>query len=138
MATDIWIHLEYKSRKTKKYKYAGEFNVLRNYDMFSLLAGVTHYHKPLYTPRGLPGGVCECIYKEYKESVLNFHTPSWLSTIEYRECLDAADEIEKRECKQDGREYDPTWLESYNLIYDYMRTLDEVGDYARIVFWFHT
>ena len=136
MATDIWIHMEYRNRKTKKYKYGGKFDGDRLYGVFDIIAGVRGNIKPIYPPRGLPGDVNNCIYKQYKEGKPDFHTASWLSTSEFRECLDAVNEIIREEDKKEGIIYDPDWAKSYELIYDYMKSYDADGEPARIVFWF--
>lgn len=136
MATDIWIHIEYKSRKNKKYKYAGEFDGDRLYGVFGILAGARSAIEPLYPPRGLPGDVCESIYRAYKDFQSDAHTPSYLYTDELRECLDTVDEVIHEYYAKEDTIYDPDWLKTYEYIYSYMRTCDEEGEPARMVFWF--
>lgn len=38
MATDIWIHIEYKSRKNGRWTYAYEADGERHYGVFGVLA----------------------------------------------------------------------------------------------------
>ena len=65
MATDIWIHVEYKSRKTGIWTYAYEADGDRNYKMFDVLAGTRGDCWPLYDPRGLPSDISDKAKKEY-------------------------------------------------------------------------
>ena len=136
MSTGIWIRMEYQERKTKRYKYLGEFDGDKLYGVFGILAGVRSDIKPIYPPRGLPDDVNDCIYKEYKKGQPDLHTASWLSTSELRECLDAVYEIIRKEVEEEGRTYNPDWAESYEQIYRYMKSSEEDGDPTRIVFWF--
>ena len=39
MGTDIWIHIEHRSRKTNKFIYDFEANGSRDYTLFGALAG---------------------------------------------------------------------------------------------------
>ncbi len=133
MGTDIWIHIEYRSRKTKNYKYAREFYGDRLYGVFGILAGERSEIEPIYPPRGLPNDITRLTYKKYKDDEPDFHTASWLTSSELRECLDAVDEIIKNE-KRDN--YNKDWLKCYEKIYRYMKYYDDVGEPSRMVFWF--
>ena len=58
MGKDIYIHVEYRSRKDKKIRHGGEFDGVRVSDFFSVLAGNIYRDVlPLYPRRGLPGDV---------------------------------------------------------------------------------
>jgi hypothetical protein len=59
MATYIWIHLEYKNRKTQEYKYVGDFCGDKIYSVFGILAGARSAIEPIFPPRGLPNDVCK-------------------------------------------------------------------------------
>ena len=132
MATNIWIHIEYKSRKNKKYKYAGEFDGERLYGVFGILAGTRSEIKPLFTPRGLPDDVSDEIFNAYKNRFPDCHTPSYLYTAELRKCLDTVDKL----IHEYDKTYNPQWLKSYEFICEYMQTSDKEGEPARMVFWF--
>ena len=136
MATDIWIHIEYKSRKNKKYKYAGEFDGERLYSVFGILAGVRSDIKSIYPPRGLPDDASDELLCAYKNRFPDCHTPSYLYTSEFRECLDIVDELIHKYDEKEGTTYNPNWLKSYEFIYEYMQTSDKEGEPARMVFWF--
>lgn len=135
MGADIRIYMEYLERKSNKYKCIGEFDGERLYGVFGIIAGVRSDIKPIYPPRGLPIDVNDSIYKKYTGEP-EYHTASWLSTSELRECLDAVYEIFRKEDEEVGRTYDPDWAKSYEQIYNYMKSSEEDGDPTRIVFWF--
>ena len=135
MGADIRIYMEYLERKTNKYKCIGKFDGDRLYGVFGIIAGVRSDIKPIYPPRGLPIDVNDSMYKEYKGEP-EYHTASWLSTSELRECLDAVYEIIRKEEEEAGRTYNPDWAKSYEQIYNYMKSSEEDGDPTRIVFWF--
>ena len=133
MGTDIWIHIEYKCRKTKNYKHAREFDGDRLYGLFGILAGARSEIEPIYPPRGLPDDVTRLTYKKYQDGEGDFHTASWLTASELRECLDSVDEIIKQE-KKDA--YNKDWLKGYEKIYRYLKYYDDIGEPSRMVFWF--
>ena len=63
------------------------------------------------------------------------HTASWLSTEEYRKCLDFHFRI-LSERKELSIEHIREWVEQYEKIYDYMEYSENEGEPSRIVFWF--
>jgi len=137
MATDIWIHIEYQSRK-KKYRYIHanvELNKARVYSLFGAIAGVRQvgYIDPIYEPRGLPDDITEETWKEYKDG--GFHTASWLTSKELRECMDL---VVKQYTTKYGfsEETVRKWLEPYEFIYKYMKNSDDEGEPSRMIFWF--
>ena len=132
MATDIWIHVEYKSRKTGKWTYAYEVDGDRNYNLFSVLAGTRGDCLPLYNPRGLPSDISDMAKKEYEDWGADAHTPSWLTTQEFKECLSTT--IKRSE--DSYREEMKKWLKPYYGIYKKMNTIESKGEPCRIVFWF--
>lgn len=130
MATDIHIHLEHKSRKTNKYVYDYEADGDRIYALFGALSGLrgTFY---LFNPRGLPKDISPEVLAEYKLWGGDAHTPSWLTTKEFRKCLDftineLSKEYEMKEVK--------SWLKNYKRIYEYMKYSEDEGEPCRIVF----
>ena len=132
MATDIWIHVEYKSRKTGKWTYAYEVDGDRNYNLFSVFAGTRGECLPLYDPRGLPSDISDKTKKEYEDWGVDAHTPSWLTTQEFKECLSTT--IKRAE--DSYRDEMKKWLEPYYGIYKKMNTIESKGEPCRIVFWF--
>ena len=132
MATDIWIHIEHKSRKTNNYVYDYEADGDRIYALFGALAG-TRGSFYLYDPRGLPKDISPEVLAEYQSWEEDAHTPSWLTTKELRKCLDMT-------INELSKEYDikevKSWLKSYEGIYEYMKYSEDEGEPSRIVFWF--
>lgn len=105
----------------------------RNYGVFGILAGARSDIPPLFPPRGVPEDATWKTRKEYLDDCGDFHTASWLSTTEFRECLDAVDEI-IRDRRQDA--YQSDWLSDYEFIYRLMKDSEDEGEPARIIFWF--
>ena len=132
MATDIWIHVEYKSRKTGKWTYAYEVDGDRNYNLFSILAGTRGDCLPLYNPRGLPSDISDMAKKEYEDWGADAHTPSWLTTQEFKECLSTT--IKRSE--DSYRDEMKKWLEPYYEIYEKMYTIESQGELCRMIFGF--
>ena len=132
MATDIWIHVEYKSRKTGKWTYAYEVDGDRNYNLFSILAGTRGECLPLYDPRGLPSDISDKAKKEYEDWGADAHTPSWLTTQEFKECISTT--IKRSE--DSYRDEMKKWLEPYYGIYEKMYTIESQGEPCRMIFWF--
>jgi hypothetical protein len=132
MATDIWIHVEYKSRKTGRWTYAYEADGDRNYNLFSVLAGTRGECLPLYDPRGLPDDISDKAKKKYEDWGTDAHTPSWLTTQEFKECLSTT--IKRSE--DSYRDEMKKWLEPYYEIYEKMYTIESQGELCRMIFWF--
>ena len=133
MGRDITIHLEYRDKKTRKFKYGGSHQVERNYLMFDLFRGLPQYLRNICCRlRGLPGDITNCTYNSYKD----FGNPTyvgWLTTSELKECLDSYkqnfnDEVEEINVLND--------IKSYVVLYDYMNQYESYGEECRIVFWF--
>lgn len=156
MGTDIHIHLEYRSRKTKHYQYGGELRGERCYGIFNTMSGseVRGDKEPLYPVRGLPGDVTQATYKEYKEWEGDAHHASWLTTYEFASCIvEAHIRINSFEEIQLHKEFEDLWkkirlisgselendgdcLSSYKKILDLMVSYENDGEPCRIVFWF--
>ena len=148
MGTDIRIHVEYLDCKTKQYTHANEdFRRDRCYLLFDLLGGGRGNKNPLYYPRGLPGDLSDETLRCYKYGESEFHHASWLTTMEFRECLDAFYETPKEDNipedlsqKLDSIMHDlpsrPDPMICYEQIYCYMKSSDDDGEPSRIVFWF--
>ncbi len=129
MATDIWIHIEFKSRKTGKWTYAYEADGERYYEMFGVLAGTRGDSDALYEPRGLPNDASPETLKEYKDFGEDAHTPCWLTTQELKECMD---QLEKK--------FNPMVVNieqnPYYKIYEIMKYMEDQGEPCRMIFWF--
>ena len=135
MGTDIWINVERKSRRYKRYKYGKEyFFVGRYYIMFSFLASARSEFEALYPPRGLPEDMSKTTLRKYKEGESDYHTCSWLTTSEFRECIDHAKKAAEELKIKFSPQFDPR--PDYERIYQYMKEGDEAGEPSRIVFWF--
>lgn len=102
----------------------------RNYELFSMLAGVRGFTTPISEPRGIPrdasDGVC-CRYELVKDWV---HTPSWLTLAELR--IASKD---KKTYNKDQRFYLKGLINGIDFMlgasYHWINDID-----ARIVFWF--
>lgn len=156
MGTDIHIHLEYRSRKTKHYQYGGELHAERCYGIFDTMSGgeVRGNKEPLYPVRGLPGDVTQATYNEYKECGGDAHHASWLTTNEFASCIvEAHIRINSLEELKLQKEYEDLWnktrmisglelkndgdsLSSYKKILDLMLSYEKDDEPCRIVFWF--
>ena len=132
MATDIWIHIEYHSKKKNKFVYAYEADGERIYPVLGALAGTRSYIEPIYEPRGLPEDVSRETLKEFNDFGADAHTPSWLITQEFRNCLD----LVLQELQKEGNNLKTVkeWLSPYEKIYDYMKSHEDDGEPCRIVF----
>ncbi len=155
MGTDIHIHLEYRSRKTKIYHYGGELNSEREYGIFNVMAGseVSGDGDSLYPVRGLPGDVTQTTYNYYKEWDGDAHHASWLNTNEFASCIvDAYIRMNSIDALKLYKEYEDLWkkirlitrvpkknddcLLSYKKILDHMLSYEKDGEPCRIIFWF--
>lgn len=153
MGTDIHIHLEYRSHKTKKYHYHGELKGDRCYSIFNAMAGneVRGGDDALFPLRGLPGDVTQATYKSYKDWGADAHHPSWLNTNEFAACIvEAYIRTNSLEEIQFRKEYEDLFMKlrllssiekddcqiSYKRILDLMLSYEKDGEPCRIVFWF--
>ena len=129
MGTDIYMYMEYRSRKKKRYMYYDEFRGKRIYGLFEAMAEVFLDTKPLFKTRGLPDDVTPQVLKLYKDFGGNCLVASWLTADEFRSCLDLAIERYSKDAPEG-------WLKEYELIYKYLKDSDDEDEPARIVFWF--
>ena len=138
MATDIWIRVEYQKKVKHKYKYVYVPEMAqhgdRRYGLFAIMAGICWDYGVLYPVRGLPVDASPEIANEYNADSTFFHHASWLSTEEFKNCLD------KYTFYLTQRGVEPSEIEdclkNYMRIYRYMQSSDADGEPARIVFWF--
>lgn len=147
MGTDIWVHAEYLNYRRRRYQHIDkEFLIYRSYLLFDILGCGRGRREPLYCQRGLPNDVTAKTYKEFKDGELDFHDASWLTTQEYRKCLDRYCEIvnaksgEAYEWRLDyiapELEPDPKIIADYERIYRCLKSSEDKGNPARVVFWF--
>jgi len=117
----------------------------RNYDLFSLIAGIRGNEKPISEPKGIPEDVSEIVKAEFKSWEEDAHTPTWLSSKESNEVYKKFDKIVKRDLKNQGKEEKDAWL-VYGID-SFVYQLDTYGSYflkenlvkyedVRIVIWF--
>lgn len=157
MGCDIHCYIEYKSAgsDSRWQDFGGRINPGRNYEIFAKLAGVRNYQEltPVAEPRGFPEdaafaadgdhwmyvtetngkGYCSPSRAEsmvvsgssrYKDAEKMFvsnpdwHSHSWLTTDEYASVVEGTGEPE------------------YEAVLAAMRSFEEGGAKARIVFWF--
>ncbi len=121
--------MEYRSRKKKRYTYYDEYHGERIYGLFEIMADVFIDTTPLFKSRGLPDDVTSQVLKLHKDFGGDRLVTSWLSTEEFRNCLDLAIERYSKDAPEG-------WLKDYELIYKYLKDSDNEDEPARIVFWF--
>lgn len=156
MGTDVHIHIEYRSRKTKRYKYGGEIHVLRNYCIFDVMSGfeMQNAREALFPVRGLPGDVTIATSSEHRQWKGDAHHTSWLTTIEFAACIvEAYIRMNSIEQLRMNTQYEDIFILLNSLfsmdtkhdddtLWDYKELLDVMLDYeknngeCRIVFWF--
>ena len=129
MGTDIHMYMEYRSRKKKRFVYGKRFVVDRLYGLFEIMANICREVKPLYEARGLPDDVTPQVLKSYKDYGGDAHHASWLTSSEFKECLDKADSLYSNDAPEDR-------LKSYKRAYSYLYDSDKEGEPSRVVFWF--
>ena len=137
MATDIWIHLEYKkSLNSDKWEHMTEPWGDRLYYIFGALVGERHPELEHIPARGLPDNISDITLEKFKDGEGDFHTPSWVTAEELLHSINVADEAIKIIYSEEGIEYKPNWCRFYQELYDIMATYDAIGKPARMVFWF--
>jgi len=151
MGTDIWVHVEYRDHRRRKYKHIDkDFYIRRSYLLFDILAGGRGRREPIYSQRGLPDDITRETYREFKGGEDDFHDMSWLTTLEYRRCLDRYHTIEtatEEKSPSEERKWRQDYISSDNImesdtvkdaefIYQAMKASEDKGNSARIVFWF--
>ena len=124
MGCDIHAVVQYSDRAHSYWLELGQFNLNRQYDLFSALAGVRGSLEPLYPQRGLPEG-----YTDYDGS-LGDHSFSWLthnelsSVFRYYNMWNGAQEISNPIGHR------------FIAMHKAMEYLDSVGYDVRLVFGF--
>ena len=145
MGCDIHSYVEYRNKDTGKWNmvriyvpYCWEPERLdlvepynsRNYELFSMLAGVRGFATPISEPRGIPQDASNGVRREY-ESVEDWvHTPSWLTLAELRVASK-----DKKTYNKDERSYLKGLINGIDFMlgasYHWVDDID-----ARLVFWF--
>lgn len=95
MGCDIWTFAEKKVdekynlwKQVKLYRVRSDnlevvgFYEDRNYELFSLLAGVRGWHEPLIEPRGVPQNMSTDLERQWNSVNEWCHTPTWYSLSE--------------------------------------------------------
>lgn len=141
MATDIWPHIEYFVKKKNAFVLApidleAEELDARNYAMFCAMGGgiCVDGIGIKFPARGLPDDLSPELYKRQKGEA-DFHTKSWLTTEELKECVDYVREKLVAESNYTVEDVDES-LEPYLKIYRYMKNYEDEEEPARLVFWF--
>lgn len=138
MGCDIHLHVEVKIKG--KWEHYNHPHINRNYDLFSMMAGVRQYATtptPISQPRGLPGDVStttlfDCVYDGS-----DGHSHSWLSSLQ----AGAVQNWYKREVDSDAPplfgylfgNYIDSYIENPK---DGERLFQMGFSDARVVFWF--
>ena len=76
MSTSIRIHLEYKKKGEKGYKYGGKYTREWPFGIILILCGHGH-RKSLFPLRGLPGDVTKIVLDDYLLNKTYIHKPTW-------------------------------------------------------------
>jgi len=84
MGCDIHLHAEVKVEN--EWHHYAEIDVRRNYNLFSLMAGVRGFYEgsptPIHEPRGLPSDMSVVTNISYKECDMDAHSASYLRSDE--------------------------------------------------------
>ena len=136
MGVAIYIHIEYRHRRKKKYYHSNEEYLIPRYIyLFRALGLPSKFGTPLYPCRGLPGNVTTETFNDYNCDKPDFHHASWLYTHEFQEYIDyVRDELTKSQ--QDYNDEEDELLQEYQNLCNIMKEGDADGEPARIVFWF--
>lgn len=94
MGADIHAYIERRNPETNKWEELGlyrkddeEFNQVdfydgRDYELFSILAGVRGWHEPLVMRRGVPDDMSDTVAKRYYEYRDSWHSATWYDYCE--------------------------------------------------------
>lgn len=94
MGCDIHVYIERKIEDQDKWENVSLYRVRdnnievvdpydgRNYELFSILAGVRGWQEPLIDPRGFPGGMNTKTVREVERWDGDYHTPTWYDLFE--------------------------------------------------------
>lgn len=85
MGCDIHAHLEIKVEE--KWIYYGNPRIPRNYELFSIMAGVRGNEKPIAKIRGIPEDANITTALHFINWGQDAHSASWLSSVEISEKL---------------------------------------------------
>ena len=127
MSTNIRIHLEYKKRGEKGYRYGGKYTGEWPFGIIRLLCGYGH-RKPMFPLRGLPGDVTKIVLDDYLLHKTYIHNPTWIITGEFLECKEMAYRLFREK-------YQLEWLKPYDLLYSFMNDHEKAGELCRLIFW---
>lgn len=127
MSTNIRIHLEYKKRGDKGYRYGGKYTGEWPYGIILILYGYGH-RKPLFPLRGLPGDITRIALDDYLVHKTYIHNPTWITTSEFLECKEMAYRLFREDYQQE-------LLKNYDLLYSYMNDHEKVGEPCRLIIW---
>ena len=119
MGCDIHVYVEYKPYSHSSYWFLfAHVHLMRNYELFGVLAGVRSEIAPLFPPRGLPDNVDIITDCDHRNEEGDAHTESWLTLEELKKVV-------------------PT--ENHNDVYAMIASMEELekrGLPTRLVFWF--
>lgn len=133
MGCDIHLHQEIKIND--QWHHYSMPRVRRNYDLFSLMAGVRGDLDPVVQPKGIPSNPTAITLLDYERMGVDAHTSSWLNMGEVKE-------LYKR--VRDSRDFTPREkeLEDFGYLFGWewaqeclKMTGASVSDF-RWVFWF--
>lgn len=160
MGCDIHVYVEYKNKNTGKWvlgnpefpnyqnwnhevrKWEQKDGALnwRNYELFSLLAGVRGWNDPLVEPRGLPYDMSDELAAIYKEYETDWHTPTWYDMNELYNLRKMLGMKLGYEDEIDGEPNIYWMFHDFVTIVGYLLDMNGANMYepgnARVVFWF--
>lgn len=145
MGCDIHSYVEYRNKDTGQWKmvriyvpYRWEPERLRlvepyngrNYELFSMLAGVRGCATPIAEPRGIPQDASDGVLCEYEAAEGWTHTPSWFTLAELRVASK-----DKKTYNKDERSYLKGFISGIDFMlgasWHWVNDID-----VRVVFWF--
>ena len=145
MGCDIHSYVEYRDKDTGQWKmvriyvpYRWEPERLdlvepynsRNYELFSMLAGVRGFAAPIVEPRGFPQDASDGVRREYELAEEWMHTPSWLTLAELRVASKG-----KKTYSKDERSYLKELISGIDFMLSASWNWADDVD-VRMVFWF--
>lgn len=97
MGCDIFVSIEQRDKKTNTWKNLslytkgedGSYNEvgvydIRDYELFSVLAGVRGSTGSFVSPRGIPDDVSDEVKEAYENGINYWHTPTWYDYCELK------------------------------------------------------
>jgi len=134
MGCDIHAYIEVVHKGDQQREFVDDFGHIylgRNYELFSLMAGVRGGLEPVVGPKGIPTNISPGVHSAFTEWGIDAHTPTWLS-------LEELFEVRER-YEKEGETFVPRTLNAALAAMCELQCFDdndrEIAS-PRLVFWF--